>query len=110
MPNLKHLTHGISNFVLLITKTKLGLSVAVFRSPVARSRWSTPRQREHGGNSRVGSRMDAGVVAIREESDRDFFYFVQREMGASVRMAVLGHSGGCRGLPTRVRAKRMPYP
>jgi predicted component of type VI protein secretion system len=28
MPNLKHLTHGISNLVSLITKTKLGLSVA----------------------------------------------------------------------------------
>jgi hypothetical protein len=26
MPNLKHLTHGISNLVSLITKTKLGLS------------------------------------------------------------------------------------
>jgi hypothetical protein len=28
MPNLKHLTHGISNLVSLITKTKLGLSAA----------------------------------------------------------------------------------
>jgi hypothetical protein len=27
MPNSKHLTHGISNLVSLITKTKLGLSV-----------------------------------------------------------------------------------
>jgi hypothetical protein len=26
MPNSKHLTHGISNLVSLITKTKLGLS------------------------------------------------------------------------------------
>jgi hypothetical protein len=26
MPNLNHLTHGISNLVSLITKTKLGLS------------------------------------------------------------------------------------
>jgi hypothetical protein len=28
MPNSKHLTHGISNLVSLITKTKLGLSAA----------------------------------------------------------------------------------
>jgi hypothetical protein len=28
MPNSKHLTHGISNLVSLITKTKLGLSPA----------------------------------------------------------------------------------
>jgi hypothetical protein len=28
MPNSKHLTHGISNLVSLITKTKLGLSTA----------------------------------------------------------------------------------
>jgi hypothetical protein len=27
VPNSKHLTHGISNLVSLITKTKLGLSV-----------------------------------------------------------------------------------
>jgi hypothetical protein len=27
MPNSKHLTHGISNLVSLITKTKLGLSI-----------------------------------------------------------------------------------
>jgi hypothetical protein len=27
MPNSKHLTHGISNLVSLITKTKLGLSL-----------------------------------------------------------------------------------
>jgi hypothetical protein len=27
MPSSKHLTHGISNLVSLITKTKLGLSV-----------------------------------------------------------------------------------
>jgi hypothetical protein len=27
MPNSKHLTHGISNLVSLITKTKFGLSV-----------------------------------------------------------------------------------
>jgi hypothetical protein len=31
-----------------------------------------------------GSRMDAGAVTIGEESDRDFFYFKQREIGASV--------------------------
>jgi uncharacterized membrane protein len=28
MPNSNHLTHGISNLVSLITKTKLGLLVA----------------------------------------------------------------------------------
>jgi uncharacterized membrane protein len=27
MPNLNHLTHGISNLISLITKTKLGLSI-----------------------------------------------------------------------------------
>jgi len=32
--------------------------------------------------------MDAGTAVIREESDKDF-YFEQREMGVSVRMAVL---------------------
>jgi hypothetical protein len=30
MPNSKHLTHGISNLVSLITKTKLGLSISPF--------------------------------------------------------------------------------
>jgi hypothetical protein len=38
MPNSKHLTHGISNLVSLITKTKLGLSTiseAVVRETVA---------------------------------------------------------------------------
>jgi hypothetical protein len=34
MPNLNHLTHGISNLVLLITKTKLGLSPAAAGEPV----------------------------------------------------------------------------
>jgi hypothetical protein len=34
MPNLKHLTHGISNLVSLITKTKLGLSVGWWDVPV----------------------------------------------------------------------------
>jgi hypothetical protein len=34
MPNSKHLTHGISNFVSLITKTKIGLSTTVLRSIV----------------------------------------------------------------------------
>jgi hypothetical protein len=30
MPNSKHLTHGISNLVSLITKTKLGLSSVIW--------------------------------------------------------------------------------
>jgi hypothetical protein len=30
MPNLNHLTHGISNLVSLITKTKLGLSKSLW--------------------------------------------------------------------------------
>jgi hypothetical protein len=30
MPNSKHLTHGISDLVSLITKTKLGLSISSF--------------------------------------------------------------------------------
>jgi hypothetical protein len=37
----------------------------------------------------------------------EIFYFEQREIGASMRMAVLGRSGGCRGPSTRVG---MPYP
>jgi hypothetical protein len=34
MPNSKHLTHGISNLVSLITKTKLGLSLGLILSCV----------------------------------------------------------------------------
>jgi hypothetical protein len=41
MPNSKHLTHGISNLVSLITKTKLGLSD--FHSDSIRP----PTQQEH---------------------------------------------------------------
>jgi hypothetical protein len=36
MPNLKHLTYGISNLVSLITKTKLGLSAGEEDAVVAR--------------------------------------------------------------------------
>jgi hypothetical protein len=44
MPNSKHLTHGISNLVSLITKTKLGLSAALvmeLAAPVAPFRLSS---------------------------------------------------------------------
>jgi hypothetical protein len=40
MPNSKHLTHGISNLVSLITKTKLGLSTGQGRDWWAAS-WGT---------------------------------------------------------------------
>jgi hypothetical protein len=40
----------------------------------------------------------------------EIFYFEKREMGASMQMAVLGRSGGCRGLPMCVGMKRTPYP
>jgi hypothetical protein len=35
---------------------------------------------EHGGDSRVGSRMGAGAAAIREESEvQSFFYYATRD-------------------------------
>jgi hypothetical protein len=45
MPNSKYLTHGISNLVSLITKTKLGLSTAGVRRA---------RQEAGGGSGRRG--------------------------------------------------------
>jgi hypothetical protein len=58
MPNSKHLTHGISNLVSLITKTKLGLSLLLIhkRHTCPKShKWPRRRTTKDGWRTRPDS-------------------------------------------------------
>jgi hypothetical protein len=65
MPNSKHLTHGISNLVSLITKTKFGLS------PTQRLMQATPTASSHHQKIAEGQQDDTQMQGQHEHDIPD---------------------------------------